>query len=196
MVSKQRAVGLYRELSRASSVYRCMALSSSLVSHILVVRGRQVILDSDLAILFGVSTKRLNEQLRRNSSRFPEDFAFRLTAAEARGLRSQFATSKRGRGGRRNLPRVLTEHGVVMAANVLNSPRAVAVSVEVVRAFIRLRKAAQSEGRLGKKLAELARAVTLRLDKHDREIERLFQAVEALIESPEGNSPKKIGFSL
>ena len=91
----------------------------------------------------------------------------------------------------------LTEHGAVMAANVLNSPRAIAVSVEVVRAFVRLRRAVHSAGPLAKRLTELARAVTLRLDKHDHEIDRLFQAVEALIENPQDrpSSSKKIGFS-
>lgn len=173
-----------------------MALPNLVAPRIHLIRGRQVILDSELAALFGVPTKRLNEQLRRNRARFPEDFAFRLTRGEVRSLRSQFATSKRGSGGRRSLPIALSEHGVVMAANVLNSARAVAVSVEVVRAFVRLRRAVHTEGTLAKRLAELSRAVAFRLDKHDHEIERLFRAVEALIEHPEDSSARKrIGFT-
>ncbi|MFH2203304.1 MAG: ORF6N domain-containing protein [Elusimicrobiota bacterium] len=160
------------------------------------IRGQQVILDSDLAVLFGVSTKRLNEQIRRNRDRFPVDFAFRLNSTESEFLRSQIATSKKGRGGRRYLPFVLTEHGVVMAANVLNSVRAVAMSVEVVRVFVRFRKALHSRGSLAKKLEQLEQAVKTRLDKNDTEIEELFQAVESLIninvDSPGPN--RKIGF--
>ncbi|MDE2291766.1 MAG: ORF6N domain-containing protein [Elusimicrobia bacterium] len=175
-----------------------MTQPSPLIPRILVMRGRHVILDSDLASLFGVSTKRLNEQIRRNAARFPEDFAFRLRPEEAGRLRSQFATSNAGRGGRRYLPLALTEHGVVMAANVVNSPRAVLASVEVVRAFVRLRRAALTEGPLAAKLEELARAVSLHLKKHDREITRLFEAVEALIAPGEDEPPppRKIGFSL
>ncbi|MCX5788978.1 MAG: ORF6N domain-containing protein [Elusimicrobia bacterium] len=170
---------------------------STVVPWIHVVRGRQVILDSDLATLFGVTTKRLNEQIRRNRLRFPEDFAFQLNRSESIRLRSQLATSNAGRGGRRYLPFAFTEHGVVMAANVLNSPRAVAVSVEVVRAFIQLRRAAHAGGPLARRLAELSRAVTLRLEKHDCEIEQLFQAVEALIENPadDADPKKQIGFA-
>lgn len=108
---------------------------------------------------------------------------------------SQIATSNKGRGGRRKLPFVLTEHGVVMAANVLNSPRAVTMSVEVVRAFIRLRWAARSLGSLKKKVAQLEHAVQDRFEKYDTDIERLFKAVESLIEDPDEAKPvKRIGF--
>ena len=102
-----------------------------------VVRGQRVMLDADLAALHGVSTKRLNEQVRRNRARFPGDFAFRLTDDEANALRSQNATSNSGRGGRRYAPIPFTEHGAVMLASVLNSPLAVHVSIQVVRAFVR-----------------------------------------------------------
>ena len=105
------------------------------LSAIQVVRGQRVMLDADLAALYGVSTKRLNEQVRRNRRRFPEDFMFRLTVQEAGLLRSQFATSKPGRGGRRFPPFAFTEHGAVMLASVLNTPIAVAASLQVVRAF-------------------------------------------------------------
>lgn len=163
---------------------------------ICTIRDRRVILDSDLARLYGVSTKRLNEQVRRNPRRFPADFLFRLSPNEAEILRSQIATSSKGWGGRRYVPLAYTEHGAVMAANVLNSERAVIMSVEVVRAFIRLRKAALSQGGAVRKLAELERAVTTRLDQHDHEIEKLFEAVESLIDKDEEPDPprKRIGF--
>jgi hypothetical protein len=162
-----------------------------------IVRDRQVILDSDLAALFGVPTRRLNEQIRRNRERFPEDFAFVLTRAEVAALMSQIATSKKGRGGRRKPPVVLTEHGVVMAANVLNSPRAVLMSLEVVRAFVRLRKAAHSDEALRDEVARLGTAVRRRLRRHDADIEQLFKAVERLIEGDPretSSSVRRIGF--
>ena len=111
---------------------------------ILVLRGHKVLLDAELAGLYGVSTKRFNEQVRRNRERFPADFMFQLTAEEHAALRSQFATSKpsatEGRGGRRYLPHAFTEHGAIQASNVLSTPRAVAMGVYVVRAFVQLRE--------------------------------------------------------
>jgi ORF6N domain len=105
---------------------------------IYLVRGEKVMLDSDLAALYGVSTARLNQQVNRNLERFPEDFMFQLTNAEFKGLMLQIATSKTGRGGRRKLPLVFTEHGAIKAAAVLNSTRAVQMSVFIVRAFVKL----------------------------------------------------------
>ena len=99
---------------------------------ILLIRGHKVMLDADLAILYGVSTKRLNEQVRRNRSRFPDDFMFQLTVEEVRSLRSQFATSKQGRGGRRYAPLVFTEQGIAMLSTVLNSERAIQVNIEIM----------------------------------------------------------------
>ncbi|HEX4047631.1 MAG TPA: ORF6N domain-containing protein [Elusimicrobiota bacterium] len=151
---------------------------------ILTIRGQRVILDSDLARLYGVSTSQLNQQFRRNRRRFPVDFAFTLTREEAAGMMSQIVTSSRRRN-RRRFPNAYTEHGAVMAANVLKSDRAIAMSVEVVRAFIRLRKALLSHGLISKKLAELERAVNARLDDHDKEIELLFQTVEFLLDKKE-----------
>lgn len=145
-----------------------------------VVRGQRVILDSDLARLYGVKTKRLNQQFRRNRRRFPRDFAFTLTRKEAGG-RLQNATALGGR----NLgkpPIAYTEHGAVMAANVLKSARAVAMSVEVVRAFVQLRKIASSHGNIERILAELEAAVTSRLDRHDREIDAIFRLLGNLIQ--------------
>ncbi|MBI5211427.1 MAG: ORF6N domain-containing protein [Elusimicrobia bacterium] len=159
------------------------------------VRGKRVILDSDLARLYGVSTGRLNQQARRNQRRFPPDFAFPLTRDEAASRLLQFATASPGRNLRKP-PIAYTEHGAVMAANVLNSDRAAAMSVEIVRAFIRLRKAALGRDALSRKLSQLERAVKTRLDRHDKEIEALFKAVESLIgREEETQTPKKrIGF--
>ena len=110
-----------------------------LVNKIYEIRGHKVMLDSDLAELYGVETKRLNEQVRRNLERFPEDFMFQLTENEWESLRSQIATSKTGRGGRTYQPNVFTEHGVLMLSSVLNSPQAIQVNIQIVRIFSRLR---------------------------------------------------------
>src|SRR5256885_581677 len=122
---------------------------------ILFFRGVRVLLDNDLAELYGVTAKRLNEQVKRNAERFPKDFMFRLSAAEYETLRSQTATSKKRRGGRRYLPFAFTEHGTIMAASVLNSERAIEMSLFVVRAFVRLREMLSSHRELAIKLSEL-----------------------------------------
>jgi phage regulator Rha-like protein len=121
---------------------------------ILLIRGEKVVIDSDLATLYGVSTARLNQQVQRNIDRFPGDFMFRLTQAEFHSLMLQNATSK-ARGGRRKLPHAFTEHGALMAANVLSSKRAVEASVQVVRAFVKLRQMLTSNAELARKLNEL-----------------------------------------
>lgn len=126
-------------------------------SSILFFRGQRVLLDSDLAALYGVTTKRFNEQVRRNLARFPADFMFQLTAEEVTGLRSQIATSNVGRGGRRYAPYAFTEHGAIMAATILNSPLAVEMSVYVVRAFVQLRDMLASNKELARRLDELER---------------------------------------
>src|SRR4029077_11463411 len=126
----------------------------------------RIMLDADLAALYGVETRRLTEQLRRNLGRFPEDFAFQLSPRELEDLKSQIATSSSGWGGRRKLPYAFTEHGAVMAASVLNSSQAVEMSVLVVRAFVRLRQVLGASKELGLKLQELER----KLSTHDREI--------------------------
>lgn len=150
------------------------------------VRGHAVILDADLAALYGVTTKRLNEQVRRNADRFPEDFVFQLSEQEWKGLRSQFATSK-GRGGRRYLPHAFTEHGAIMAANVLNSARAIQMSVAVVRAFVRLRRLALSVEGLARKVDELER-------RYDKQFRIVFDAVRRLMAPPPEPPRKRIGF--
>ena len=122
---------------------------------IVTVRGKRVILDRDLAALYGVPTFRFNEAVKRNRNRFPEDFMFQLTREEVTRLTSQFAMSKSGRGGRRSLPYAFTEHGAVMAANILRSPKAIQMSVFVVRAFVRMRQMLMGQRGLARKLAEL-----------------------------------------
>ena len=118
--------------------------------------GHKVLLDSDLAALYGVTTKRFNEQVRRNLERFPEDFMFQITTEELSSLRSQFATSNPDRGGRRYVPYVFTEHGAIMAAMILNSPRAIEMSMYVVRAFVQLREVLASNQALARQLKTLA----------------------------------------
>src|SRR5437667_1078140 len=158
-------------------------------SAIYLIRGQRVMLDSDLAAIYGTSTTRLNEQLRRNLRRFPGDFAFQLTNEEFRRLISQIAISKKGRGGRRKLPWVFTEHGAIMLASVLNSDIAVHASVRVVRAFVRLHEMVAANAQLAAKLEELER----RLDSHDEAIVDLFAALKRLLE-PEPKPKREIGF--
>ena len=158
-------------------------------SFILSIRGRRVILDSDLARLYGVTTARLNEQVKRNPDRFPPDFVFPLSRQEFTALISQNATSK-GRGGRRKLPNVFTEHGAIMAANVLNSGRAIEVSVYVVRAFVRLREMTAANKEVTAKLAELEQ----RVSGHDDAIRSLVTAIRRLMESPSSAPRRRIGF--
>ena len=157
---------------------------------IFVLRGRRVILDSDLAVLYGVTVSRFNEQVKRNAARFPVDFAFQLTRDEYETLRSQIAISKtERRGGRQYLPHAFTEHGAVMAASVLSSPRAIEMSVEVVRAFVRLRALVTSHQQLAVKLGELEKKVA----SHDKSIVTLFGAVRGLMAAPE-KTKRQIGF--
>jgi hypothetical protein len=157
---------------------------------IYVVRGRKVILDADLGKLYGVETKALNRALMRNRKRFPHDFVFQLNRGELDRLRCQFGTSndrsRRARGGRRYLPYVFTEHGAIMAAGILNSDRAVAVSVAVVRAFIRLRKAVISHADLRERLDELEA-------RYDAQFKGVFDAIRRLMEPP-ARASRRIGF--
>lgn len=169
---------------------------------ILVLRGEKVLLDADLAALYGVSTGRFNEQVKRNRGRFPADFVFQLTDHELRALRSQFAISNDGigRGGRRYLPLAFTEHGAIMAATILNAPRAVEVSVYVVRAFVRLREVLATHKDFAKKLEQLERKTEALSIEHDQlavntraQFREVIEALRALMRPPE---PKKrpIGF--
>ena len=156
---------------------------------ILNLRGLRVILDADLALLYEVSTKRLNEQVKRNIDRFPPEFAFQVASEELTILRSQIATSS-SHGGRRYLPYVFTEHGVLMAANVLNSPRAVAVSVALVKAFVRLREVLATNQVVAKRLAEVEKTLVT----HDAALRDIYQRIKPLLLPPPDPPRKKIGF--
>ena len=164
------------------------------------LRGEKVLLDADLAKLYGVSTARLNEQVKRNARRFPSDFAFRLTNHEFRALISQIATSNSGRGGIRKNPFAFTEHGALMAASVLNSHRAIQTSVYVVRAFVRLREALAAHKDLARKLDELERKTealalkqdVLAADTH-AQFKEVLEALRRLMSSPAPNR-RPIGF--
>ena len=162
------------------------------------IRGQRVLLDSDLAAIYGVPTFRFNEAIKRNLARFPADFFFQLTKEEAAGLTSQNAILKTGRGQHRKyLPYAFTEHGALQAANVLKSERAVAMSVFVIRAFVRLRAELSTSVELAARLAELDRRLSGRLDTHERAIVHFMQKlVEALTPKPAPPDPPKprIGF--
>ena len=161
---------------------------------IAVVRGQKVILDGDLARVYGVSTKRLNEQVRRNLQRFPQDFAFRLSEEEATTLlrsRSQIATLKRGQNIK-YLPFAFTEHGAIMAATVLNSPRAVQMSIFVVRAFVRMRQAFAGSQVLEKRLADIEKNLVL----HDTALRDLYAKIRPLLLPPSVPSKTRIGFGI
>ncbi|MDR2215756.1 MAG: ORF6N domain-containing protein, partial [Nevskiaceae bacterium] len=161
----------------------------NITTAILVLRRQRVILDRDLAALYGVTTKHLNQAIKRNAARFPHDFMFRLTTREASVLRSQIVTSKQtstdGRGGARHLPFVFTEHGAIQAANVLNSPRAVEMGVHVVRAFVRLRELLASNQELAKRLDQLEARIEKRLLTHDEAITAILSAIRELMNPPE-----------
>ena len=157
---------------------------------ILLVRGQKVMLDTDLAEIYDVPLKRLNEQVRRNLKRFPEDFAFQLTRQEFANLKSQFATSS-SHGGRRKLPWVFTEHGAIMLASVLISAVAVDASVRVVRAFVRIREMLSANKELAKKFAELEQ----RLDGHDSALGNLFEAIRQLL-TPTEEPKREMGFHI
>ena len=150
-------------------------------SSIIEIRGSKVILDTDLAAIYGVQTFRFNEAVKRNRDRFPEDFMFQLTKEEVTSLISQNAMSKHGRGGRRTLPYAFTEHGAVMAANILKSPRAVQISVFVVRAFVKMREMLIEQRDLAKKLEHLEDRLTERLDIHETAIVEVLRQVMTLL---------------
>lgn len=171
----------------------------SIAHRILLLRGQKVLLDADLAELYGVETRRLNEQVKRNAQRFPEDFIFTLNVGEFANLKSQNATSSWG--GRRKLPMAFTEHGAIMAATVLNSPRAVEVSVYVVRAFIQLRESLASNKELAKRLEELEQNTAKLTFKQDAlarntrvQFKEAFDAIRELMTPPKQGVKRPIGF--
>jgi phage regulator Rha-like protein len=168
-----------------------LQLTTPVESQILILRHQRVILDSDLAELYGVTVKQLNQQIKRNWERFPTDFMFQLTAKENQILRSQIVTSSKKHGGRRYPPYAFTEHGAIMAATVLNSKQAIEMSVFVVRAFVRMREMLAKNRQLAAKINELDR----RLETHDTAIQDIIEAIKELM-VPEGPSKRKIGFQL
>ena len=154
---------------------------------ILLIRGHRVMLDTDLAILYGVPTKRLNEQVRRNKKRFPSDFMFQLTPEEVERLRSQIATLKPGRGQHRKYsPYAFTEQGVAMLSSVLHSERAIQVNIAIMRAFVQLREMIGSNKTLARRLNELEK-------KYDSQFRVVFEAIRSLMAEPEPKV-KRIGF--
>lgn len=184
---------------------RLLAIPAELIQQrILVVRGHRVLRDADLARFYGVTTSNLNKAVARNLDRFPEDFAFQLTPVEAENLifqsgisrgqpapEEKVANASRQHGGARKPPRVFTEQGVAMLASVLRSPRAVAMSVAIVRAFVQLREMLAGHRQLADKLAELE----TKLEGHDEAIGNLFEAIRQLIEPAAPAHGRKMGFN-
>lgn len=157
---------------------------------IFLIRGHKVMLDSDLAELYAETTTRLNQQVRRNMDRFPEDFAFQLTQEELDALMLQIATSKTGRGGRRKLPWVFTEQGVAMLSSVLRGGRAVLVNIAIMRAFVRLREMLATHKGLARKMADLEREQKAQ----GRQITEVFSAIQKLLEPPKDKPRRAMGF--
>ncbi len=169
---------------------KALLADESIERTICIIRGHRVMLDRDLARVYGVSTSRLNEQVKRNKSRFPEDFAFRLTKEEMKNWMSQIAISNPAlKMGVRKPPYAFTEHGAVATAFILNSPVAVAASIQIVRTFNRLRRMAQAHKDLALAVAELSR----RVKGHDEQFKLVFEALRELMEPPEPPR-KQIGF--
>ena len=176
------------------------SLQSLIGGHILALREQRVMLDADLAELYGVQTKVLVQAVKRNLSRFPQDFMFQLSADEFTALRSQTVTSNTGRGGRRTAPYAFTEQGVAMLSSVLGSPRAIGVNIEIMRTFVRVRELAATHSELSTRLSELEEKTELLSMQHDtfssntrNQLKQVFDALRELMTPP--NPPKRpIGF--
>ncbi len=165
----------------------------ALASRIQLIRGQRVMLDTDLAALYGVETRVLVQAVKRNLTRFPEDFMFQLSAEEFTNLRSQTVISSSSHGGRRTAPYAFTEHGALMAATILNSARAIEVSVYVVRAFVQVRDLLASNKELAQRFADLERRLERKLSTHDQAIAGILDAIRQLMTPPD--PPKRpIGF--
>lgn len=161
-----------------------------IMNKIYYIRGQKVMLDSDLAELYGVETRRLNERVARNADRFPEDFMFRLNETEFESLMSQFATSKRG--GRRKLPYMFTEHGVLMLSSILNSKQAIAVNIQLMRIFTRIRHLLTDHTAIHLEIEKIKN----KLNNQDKNMEIVFRYLDELLEKQERPNPprKQIGF--
>ena len=160
-----------------------------IMNQIYYIRGQKVMIDRDLALLYGVETKVFNQAVGRNLQRFPEDFRFQVTEEEFESLRSQIVTSKKGRGGRRYLPYVFTEQGVAMLSSVLNSERAVQVNIGIMRAFVNMRKMFLTNEEVSRKISEMEN----RIGGHDENFKKVFTAIRLLMNPPD-KSDKEIGF--
>jgi hypothetical protein len=178
-----------QSLGRAETAPKIFAMVKQKISKpnlsILVVRGERVVLDSDLARIYGVTTGRFNEAIKRNLKRFPADFSFVVTREEYEGLISQNAISKPGRGGRTKLPRVFTEHGALMAASILKSERAIAMSVYVIRAFVEIRETLVTNAAILKRLAEIDKTLVL----HGSALSDIYQKLLPLLSPPPDPHP-------
>jgi ORF6N domain len=171
------------------------ALPVRIAQRIVTVRGHRVLIDADLAALYGVETRALLQAVRRNRTRFPPDFLIPLKNQDIAALRSQFVISKRaGRGGRSYIPFAFTEHGAVMAATVLNANRAISVSILVVRAFVHIRAFFTTQGELKKRLDELETRLDAKLGMQDRAIAEILEAIRQLMAPPEPLQRRGIGF--
>jgi hypothetical protein len=191
-------------MNRKTVAYTTVDITTLIVT----IRGKRVILDRDLAGIYGTTTKRLNEQVKRNRNRFPEDFMFQLTIKEwsdltsqiamstAQSKRSQFATGSQRHRDPRFTPYAFTEHGTIMAANILHSERAIEMSVFVVRAFIRMRQMLAEQRGLARKLAELEEELSARLDVHESAINEILGQIKRMLSPPPEPAPpkKRIGF--
>lgn len=170
---------------------KALVPTEAIVKKILFLRGEKVLLDRDLAELYGVETRVLKQAVRRNIKRFPEDFMFELTEEEFEDWRSQFVISKSDKMGLRHRPMAFTEQGVAMLSSVLHSERAVEMNIAIMRAFVHLRRMMSSQEELARKLAELEE----HLEDHDEQIQAIFEAIRQLMVPPE-KARKKIGFEV
>lgn len=158
-----------------------------------LIRNKKVMIDSDLAVLYGIPTGTLVQAVKRNVSRFPDDFMLRLDEKEFESLRSQFVISKEGRGGRRYLPYAFTEQGIAMLSSVLNSERAIQVNIQIMRTFTRLREFLATNENLRRKIEAMERKFSGKFKKHDRQFQAVFEAIRRLVAPPE-KSRRRIGF--
>ncbi|MBA4337052.1 DNA-binding protein [bacterium] len=181
-----------------------IALSGQNIDYaIYIIRGQRVMLDEDLANIYGIETRVLNQAVQRNMERFPEEFMFRLTIEEFTNLRSQIVTSSlisqtviSNRGGRRKMPFAFTEHGAVMLASVLKSKRAIQMSIEVVKAFVQLRHAVYSQKNIEKQLSEVRSFMLKQANQTDREFKKVWKAIEDLTNPPADTPKNPIGFGI
>ena len=157
------------------------------------VRGYKVMLDSDLADLYEVPTKRLNEAVKRNLARFPKHYMFQLTNEEYESLRSQFATSNKTRGGRRYMPYVFTEQGVAMLSTVLNSEKAIQINIKIIDTFVQMRQWALDNKELTKRVADIENYLINYAKDNNKEIEKIYEAIDLLMDR---TKPRKIGFDI